>query len=274
MLDIKVTPSFSNLSVVNFEKGESSTSADNFFRILERLNVTLDEFYYLYTWINEYDNPYILTTEYIRAYYNGDLERMKELSLLSESKYEESKNEKYKHYKAITNLLACKIEQKEPLDVAYEDFVVIKNYLIKCNSWGYYEIILFVNSIIFFSDKLIDITYKKTKENLTKFNNLVRHKSEVSILILNILEKKIKTGNIQSVKFFYKELQALKEYTLDDMYLQTMLKYFGAIIDYIDGDLSKEDEILHIINIFEFLNMEKKSIQCRELFKEVKQSYR
>lgn len=257
-------------AIVKFEKGESSTSTDKFLEILDRLNVTLEEFYYLYSLKNKYENPYIFTNKYINAFYKSDTKKMKELSILSANKYEESGIEKYNHYKAITNLLLYILEKKNTLDLEHEDFIIIKDYLINCNSWGYYEIMLFVNSLSFFSNDLIDVTYKKTKGNLLEYNQLVRYKNEMSILILNILNKKVRLGNIQSAKYFYKELSDLKEHTLDDMYLQSMLKYFGAIISYMEGDISSEEEIRQVINIFTFLNMDKKSVQCRELFEELK----
>lgn len=49
-----------------------------------------------------------------------------------------------------------------------------------------------------------------------------------------------------------------------------MIKFFGEVLNFIDGDSSKEKEIIKIVDFFEFLNMEHKGIQCEQFFEIVK----
>lgn len=58
---------------------------------------------------------------------------------------------------------------------------------------------------------------------------------------------------------------------MDNMYLQTMIKYFGRMLDFIYGEKEKEKEIKNIIEIFLFLNMKHKAIQCKQLYEDIKE---
>lgn len=254
-------------SIVKFENGESDTSTDKLLKIVDRLNMSLEEIYYIYSQKNDLDNPFLTTSDYMLAFYKRDLKKLKELSDLYKSKYIEESNVKYRHYQAIVNLLIYSLEKNGRYE---DDFEVIKNYLVKCDSWGYYELTLFNNSLSFFSNELIDTVYQKSKKKLSNYNFLVRYKNENSILILNILEKKILEKNILSAKTYFQDLKSLKDNTLDNMYLQTMIKFFGEVLNFIDGDSSKEKEIIKIVDFFEFLNMEHKGIQCEQFFEIVK----
>lgn len=78
---------------------------------------------------------------------------------------------------------------------------------------------------------------------------MVRYRNEVSILLLNILDKQIRSKNYKSARKYYKNLFEIKNVTLDNMYLQSMIKYFGEILDFIEGH---------------------KAMQCKQLFDLVK----
>ena len=101
---------------------------------------------------------------------------------------------------------------------------------------------------------------------------MVRYRNEVSILLLNIIDKHIRSKNYKSARKYYKNLFEIKNVTLDNMYLQSMIKYFGEILDFIEGkvEVEAEEKILKIIEVFYFLDMEHKARQCKLLFDLVK----
>lgn len=256
-------------AVVKFEKGDSDTSSEKLFEILNRLNITLEEFFYLYFKKSYGDKMNLSPSEYMVAFYNRDLKMLEKISELSEIQYLKSGNIRYLHNKIISNTLMDSIMNKEHYS-SESDTEIIKSYLINCDYWGYYELTLFINTLSFYSDEFIDITYKKTRAHLNTYNKLIRYRNEISILLLNILEKNFRSGNFTSAKSYYNELKKIKNTSLDNMYYQAMIAYFGKLLEYVEGEKEAEKEVNKIIEIFLFLEMKHKAIQCKHLYEDVK----
>lgn len=237
------------------------------FEILDRFNITLEEFHYIYIQTKEKNEPQVSPSEYMVAFYNRDVEKLKYIAEISESKYFKKGNIKDLHSKILSNVFINTILEKECLN---SEIDILKNYLLNCNSWGYYELTLFINTLDFYSEELIDITFKKTKANLNSYEHMVRYRNEVSILLLNIIDKQIRSKRYKSARKYYKNLFEIKNVTLDNMYLQAMIKYFGEILDFIEGKVEAKEKILKIIETFYFLDMEHKAMQCKQLYDLVK----
>lgn len=251
-------------AIARFERGLSDTSATKLFIILERLNITLEEFEKIRN--DEENKDFLYTVEYIEAFYLKDVVRLRELAELANNDYKKTSNFKYQHYRATINLLIDDIQNTN----LYSDEVnILQSYLVTCESWGYYEIQLFSNSLSFYSDELIEIVYKRAKDTLVDFQDMKRYKNEIALLIFNILEKKVSNGDIKSAIFFINELEKLESNVIDNMYLQSMIKFFTGIVLYMSGDLSKKREVEKVIEFIGFLEMDYKEEQCRILYEKV-----
>lgn len=251
-------------SIARFERGLSDTSATKLFIILERLNITLEEFEKIRNDVENKD--FLYTVEYIEAFYRKDIVRLRELAELANKDYKKTSNFKYLHYRATINLLIDDIQKTK----LYRDEVkILQSYLVTCETWGYYEIKLFSNSLNFYSDELIEIVYKRVKQTLMEFQVIKRYKNEIAILIFNILEKKVSNGDIKAAVFYINELEKIKSMVIDNMYLQSMIKFFTGIVLLMSGDLRKQREIEKIIEFLGFLDLNYKEEQCRILYEKV-----
>lgn len=247
-------------AIVKFEKGESDTTIERFFIILDRLNISLEEFEVIYKKEENKDMFYVFN--YINSFYKRDL---KTLNILSHKSYEEyliTGNRKYLHYKAVINLLIADING---VDGNEDDISTLKTYLLNCDTWGYYELTLFTNTLSFYSNDLIDLVYEKSKKHLIGYNNLLRYKNELSLLLFNILEQKIKSRDYFLINKYLHELNNLKDYTEGHMYFQAMHLYFSELIRYINYKTNSIDSITSVINCFKVLNMDLKVKQCQNL---------
>ena len=255
-------------AIAKFERGDSDTSVEKFLKMLDRLNITLEEFEIVYN--NEENKDLMFTRSYIEAFYNRNVDFLIELANKAEHEYKLSTNAKFLHYKSLILLL---IDDLRGTQEFKNEVQMLQDYLMKCESWGYYEITLFANSLSFYSLELIDLVYRRAKSTLLIFQKLTRYRNEVGLMLFSILEKKIKCKDIPSATYYMNELIELKVSVVDNMYMQTMIKFFGAIIDLIKGDTSKHNDILQISEMFLFLELDSKSEQCKEFYKEIKQLY-
>ncbi|WP_084591300.1 Rgg family transcriptional regulator [Ureibacillus sinduriensis] len=156
--------------------------------------------------------------------------------------------------------------------IIHEELNFIQSYLINCNSWGYYEITLFTNTLSFYSNELIDSVYYRAMNTLLILKNIKRYRNEVALMIFNILEIKIVSKNVGSARYYLAELNKIKIDVIDNMYLQAMIKYFTAILDLISRKCQEED-VLRIAEMFDFLGMDTKKNKCLTFCDKVKTLY-
>lgn len=61
------------------------------------------------------------------------------------------------------------------------------------------------------------------------------------------------------------ELENIKIHTLDNMYIQIMVKYFSELLKVVYDINTNLHNIKYIIDFLEFLGLDKKKQQCEEL---------
>lgn len=90
-------------AVSRFEKGLSDTTSEKFFKILDNLNVSLDEFYFIYNDYVQEDTLFFLR-RYTNFFNKNDLEGLHNLQILVLQKYNLSGKIKYLHYSTLCSL--------------------------------------------------------------------------------------------------------------------------------------------------------------------------
>lgn len=255
-------------AISNFEKGLSDTTVEKFFILLDRLHITLEEFEVIHR--KKEDTDFFYTLRYIDFFYKRDIESLKKLSIKAKSDYEVTNNEKFNHYNALITLLVDYLKEKNNSKEALD---TIKGYLDDCDNWGYYEITLFTNSLIFFPNSYIDIMYAKVKNKLAEYQRFSRYRNEAAILLFNILEKKIIDKSTFNINFYLSELQSIQSHTLDNMYIQTMIKFFLIINTVILEKKTYSEEVYTIVNFLEFVELNSKAKQCIKFYKRVLEIY-
>lgn len=251
-------------AIVKFEKGLADTKVNRFFQILDNLNVTLEEFEVFY--LKEENKNAYYTNSYIKAYYNKDVSGLKALIEEAKKDYKKTGKESFNHYQAVISLLLSDYDK----NINPEKYIsTLQHYLVNCNSWGYYEVTLFTNTLPYYSDELVDIVYLKAINILHSSPNKTRYKNEFVFLICNILEVRILSKNINSAKFYLLELQKQNENNQDNIYLQIAIKFFNAITDFVLG-IKNEDTITRILDIFDFLELYNEKRIYEDLYSKVK----
>lgn len=251
-------------TAVRFEKGSSDTTMEKFFVIINRLNITLEEFDFIAREKESIDKLFI--NQLYQAFYTNNEEKIEQLkdSLLAE--YTHQSNVKYLHYHIVSQLL---LDELRGMTTSTKYVNKLRDYLLKCDVWGYYEIMLFTNTIIFYHEELIDALYKEAKKTLLLYSDMRMYKNEMAILLMNIIEAKIQKGSIASASYYLGELESIRLHTLDNMYIQSMTKYFGELLTIIKSEHIDLKNIKYIIDFLDFLGLDKKKQQCEELLNKV-----
>jgi len=201
--------SFSYLS--KFEKGESDITLNNFTQLIERLNMSTDEFFYFSgKKTTQYTN---LLMKVSIAYAKNDYELLLSYSKTEKELYAINGNQQHK-YNAIMILVIAQ-DISRCCSIPQEDIDILVDYIIKCLHWSSYEISLLGNSIIIFSDELLIILLKEIKKRLEEHKINKRNIRDLIALIENtclILLRNKKTEHAKALsKFLLSRIIFLKK---------------------------------------------------------------
>ena len=255
-------------AISRFERGQSDTTVEKLFQILRNMNITLEEFYFQYNDNTENDD-FLTIDAYTEAYYAKDHSKLADLEREAQIRYEETPNIKFLHYAAIIHLFQRKLTYQP---ISGEQFSVIRNYLVACETWGYYEVVLFTNSLDFFSADLIEALYSTVKLKMTEFNRIRRYKNELFSLISNILVLYLEKNDVDKSAFYYAELESAVSNSDNRMYEHAILLFFKELISLIREKKEDTHKLQQILQMFDFLEMNRISKQCSSLLADVRRN--
>ena len=254
-------------AISRFEKGHSDTTAEKFLQILENLNLSLEEFHFLYDG-NKANTDTMMMSAYSEAYYAKDIPRLAALEEASRNHFDETSQIKYLHHASIIHLLRCNLSE---LPFPHKELAVIKDYLFQCETWHYYELVLFTNSLDFFPEDVLDAVYARAKEKMTEFNRMKSYQNELFSLISNILVLQLGKNNLEKSWLYYADLEKTVSASDNRMYEHAMLLFFKELIAIMQH---KEDteKLTAILQTFNLLNMERIGNQCAGLLEIVRKN--
>ncbi|MCL1631047.1 helix-turn-helix domain-containing protein [Sporolactobacillus sp. CPB3-1] len=164
-----------------FERGDCDISFTHLLSLLKKLNVTIDEFLYVN---NNYEiSDFQKFFNDLKKYVMEDnlhmlrvlQERMNDLYIMKEKNY-------YLHFSAIASLYIQRISKKK------QDPKVIKilnDYLTDIEVWGYYELVIYNNSLFAFPvNQMIELS-RMAFEKSMDYHPLGRGESMKQNILLN-----------------------------------------------------------------------------------------
>lgn len=260
--------SISQLS--KFECGQNDVSATKLFLLLERVNVTLAEYYSM---ITDFEECYIdqlinSVNEYI---YYKDYESIDYLVLKLEKEYKGSKN-KFDYYIYIVIIIKLSnTEYKNSMRyVTEEEISELTDYLFSVEDWTYFEIILYSNSLEKIEWQSMMVFSLELSRKATVSLSYENYQKVVIEIILNTLLRCLKENRLFEAKTIQKCAVRLlaKGYRLRE---QNILLYCSGLLQYLSGEKeSGEKKVLQAIEIFKILKAEKLAMNYFEIFSNLK----
>ena len=252
-------------AISRFEKGHSDTTADKFFQILDNLNLSLEEFHFLYDG-NKTNTDAMMISAYSEAYYAKDIPRLTALEEEARNHFDETFQIRYLHHASIIHLLQCNLSE---LPFPHNEVAVIKDYLFHCETWHYYELVLFTNALDFFPEDAVDAVYARAKEKMTEFTQMKRYKNELFSLISNILVLQLEKNNLEKSLFYYADLEKTISASDNRMYEHALLLFFKELIGIMQHQEDTQ-KLTDIIQTFKLLDMERVANHCADLLETVR----
>lgn len=236
-----------------FEQGQISVSADTFYQIIKNLNVSFEEFSFYH---NNY-SPDKLSQwgkQMISYFQKMDTDNLMKISRLALKEFTVTQEIKYQHlyYLALIYIDSIRNETINPLWVS-----PIKEYLMNCDQWGYYEVSLFNNVLYWFGDMdAILALYKRMNQSLLRSKSLHRTPNEEISLAANIISMCLQEKAYSKAQEINNHIQS-QDIGERSMFARTLLLWCDGLINKIV--LNKDEGLNQIdmsIKIMESLKME------------------
>ena len=235
----------SKSQISRFERGESEISCIRLINILDKLNVTLDEFIILYNNDNKNSKKnFIDLVNYIRKlYFKNELEKLKGL-LLDSKDYNLNQLDKIM-IKCIINTIDKSISPSE------NELLYLTDYLFNVDVWGYYEIILLGNCVHSIQYNSLFLLTKEMINNYIYSSLNKNNKKIVTQLAINCLIISITNEEFQNCNYLISEIKKLLFNELN-YYEQTVFLYTEGWLEFkkkIDGGKIKMERALKVFSL-------------------------
>lgn len=191
-----------------FERDESDISLSKFYSLLNKMNITLEEFRFI---ANDYKlMEHEVMLDNVRSAYESNniilLETLKKKEL---AKYSETKRNTYKLNSIMISALVCDLRNQ--YDISAEDKTYLSDYLLSVETWGYYENILFGNSLSILTLDSVILFSKEILKRSKLYMNLNVNRDEVVGILLNATVFCIKGNRISESLYFIKIVDEMLE---------------------------------------------------------------
>lgn len=229
---------FAAAQLSRFESGQSMLAADKLLLVVERINMTMEEFAYKYHGYKE--APHIELANHISdLYYRQDKEG---LEALLGSDLLKAEGQLYARLNEIVVKVALvALDGRDDFEEADRKFLA--DYLFSIEEWTSFELYLFMNAQTLLNDSLLlDFAYDLCKEGKS-FNKLRKHRELIKITILNTISELFDRGIYHQIPYYLDKLISMTGFK--DVFLKIMIRYCRLLLAYIQNNRStKEKEII------------------------------
>lgn len=170
-------------SLSRFERGLIDISSETFFRLLDRLNISMHEMK-MYLTHAQNSNLTDFITEYSFARKDNNKYLLQKLFEKEINLYESTHNIRHQHNAIIVSQKLLQLNQT-PFDTTNTSIII--SYLHSLNEWYYYEIALFSNALFFLPSDQVDFFSRDILEKSSKISRNKIFLQEIVLTVMNII---------------------------------------------------------------------------------------
>ncbi|WP_455295466.1 Rgg family transcriptional regulator [Enterococcus crotali] len=214
--------------------GQSDMTVTCFFKILEQLNVSLDEFLFIQNNF-KIERFKALFTDVRQSFIEQDVEKLLSLKEKSTLIYKKTNLERYQHIALVVKLLINRLKNEE-----YDSFAkeYLQEYLVNLNMFTHYDLVLYTNTFFAYSKELNEAISIRILENAKKYEQLKSFESDTVKVLSNMIFYEIEMNDFKKVKEY---LGYMKQVELSEhLIIEKILKKFFMGIDCILAENVKQ----------------------------------
>jgi len=215
-----------------FERGETEITISKFLLLLDKLNVTLEEYAYIYNGY-DYTNFEKRMKEINQAYLNNNLNYLIKLQKEETKHWNNSKRTSHKLNAVMITAIIHDLNNEIIIDK--EDVNFLTNYLFDIENWGLYEVILFGNSMNIIKKETVITLSKEMLVKVNLYREIKKVKEEIIRVLINTIIFCLQRRYIESMHFFLVSIERILNET-PMCYFEKVKVYYLKGIYYLLND--------------------------------------
>ena len=150
-----------------FERGESDISLSRFFLLLDKLDVSIEEFYGILSQDNPTHTEKLLESA-SKAYYQNDILLLQKYAREERHKFEVTQDKSFLYNSIMLESFLASVSNKEVDENKVRE---LTDYLFSIEQWGKRELIILGNSMSFISTQTLNVLTKEIVYRTRLFGN-------------------------------------------------------------------------------------------------------
>ena len=206
-----------------FERGESNISLSHFIDIIERMNISLDEFVFS---ANEYKPSELdrLMSEIASAYQRNNTSKLKMITNNEYEKWEEYGLDAYLCNSIMAEAMMLNLQRKE-IDKKKREYLA--NYLFNVELWGNYELVIYANSLTIFPPETVIALSKEVVKKTSMYKLVHKNFVQTLAILINTTIVCLETNLLNDALYFI--------LTLENMHMAEKLFYERTLLVFLKG---------------------------------------
>ncbi|WP_348921865.1 Rgg/GadR/MutR family transcriptional regulator [Enterococcus rotai] len=202
----------SRTTLASFEQRKTNISFSLVMGYLEKMNVSLEEYNYLYK-----EKGVQIKRRVSEQFADGhlDIEKRLELTAFLNKKYKES-NDIFFDLLAAQNQLLIFLMTKNMTAIeqstAYKKIV---SHLEQVETWGRFELVMFSNCLFLFSDDYISITFETCVKRMSFYQEHTYFSKDFITFLINGAQLSLARGAISNLTIFIQEMKRVTKKSED-----------------------------------------------------------
>lgn len=221
-----------------FERGESDISLSHFVNVIERMNVSLDEFIFS---ANEYKPSELdrLISGIAAAYQRNNLTKLRNIAKKEYEKYEQYELDAYLCNSIMAEAKLLDLEQKQ---IEKKKREYLANYLFNIELWGNYELVVYANSLTIFSPETVISLSKEVVKKTSMFKLVNKNFIQTLGILLNTIIVCLENDFLNDALYFILTMENTNM-AENLFYERTLLLFLKGVYEMKKGNLEEGKEL-------------------------------
>lgn len=219
-------PGISSSQLSRFEHGETDLTITKFMTALDEINMSIEEFMYAAHDFHRDELNELL--EKVKHYVsNRDIIGLKNLLI-----FQIEKGAKQKNFHNLNTIL-IKIRLQDLSEESYynkKDISYLIDYLFSVEYWGYYELLLFSNTLDVLPHQTFMLLSKEMIRRSDFYKEIPNNRRLISTMILNAFITCIERDELIDALYFEKQLNSC-HFIETEIYERLVFKYAKSLFD-------------------------------------------
>lgn len=217
-----------------FERGQTDISLSKFRYIIHKIGISLEEFEELANDYNIDNNYYERGKKLVQLSLDQNVMMLQEILEKQESRFSYQESDIEMSFYLLIKCILSTISDDNLL--TRKDYDYLNDYIISINEWGYYQLLLFKETIFFLN---LDLVISLSKELVSLLHSKQSNDRYRQIIIATILHASgycAKNGKMKIANFFLNTIKKVLDEEETFLYEKLSFCFTEGIVDYYSGN--------------------------------------